>query len=277
MPVSISYSASPIADDEGNVMGVVLILKDLTSQREVEAESKIREMAMASSINALCMTDLHGRIKHANFQFCRLWECGEEVLGSRAFEVCGLESRRAEIEASLSDEGRWTGETSSKRKDGKDLFVRLSANTIRDRLGRPISIMYSFVNITDLKKAKEELRNYLGKLIRIDDKTDKIEEDLYQNFELAERSMERLGIILSEHSAGNFGSEAVRCLEVTKDAMNRTGSLLDELLKSSLPLSFYISLINLYQIKIDDFSNSKEILADNIQIPCSIISKSQRT
>ena len=257
--VSTSYSASPIADDQGNVMGVVLILKDLTSQREVEAESKIREMAMASSINALCMTDLHGIIKHANSQFCRFWECGEDVLGSRAFEVCGLESKCSDIEASLRYEGIWAGETSSRKKDGKDRFIRLSANTIRDRLGRPISIMYSFVDITDLKKAKGELRNYLGKLIKIDDKTDKIEEDLSQNFELAERSMERLSVILSEHSDGNRGSEAVRCLELTKDAMNRTGSLLDELLKSSLPLSFYILLINLYQIKIDDFSNSKEI------------------
>ncbi len=119
--------------------------------------------------------------------------------------------------------------------------------------------MYSFVDVTDLRNAKEELRKYLGKLRRIDGKTDEIGEGLSQNFELAEKSIDRLSAILSEHYAGAIEGEAVRCLADTKEAMSRTGSLIDELLKSSLPLSFYISLINLYQLRIEDFNNSKEI------------------
>lgn len=258
--ISISYAASPIADDGGNVMGVVLVLKDLTSQREVETESKIREMAMDSSINALCITDLEGRIGHVNSQFCRLWDCKEEeITGRQALDVCEIGSSRFDIEAALREGGRWTGETIAKKKDGNYIFVRLSADNIRDRLGRPISIMYSFVDITDLRKAKEELRKYLSKLRRIDDQTDEIEENLSRNFELAEKSIERLAAILSEHCAGSLDGEAARCLADTKDAMNTTGSLIEELLKSSLPLSFYISLINLYQLRIEDFTNSKEI------------------
>ncbi len=93
----------------------------------------------------------------------------------------------------------------------------------------------------------------------MDDKTDKIEEDLSSNFELAQKSMESLNAIISDRSAVNLDSEVVKCLEDTKDAMTRMGSLIDELLRSSLPLSFYISLINLYQLKIDDFSNLKDI------------------
>ncbi len=85
-----------------------------------------------------------------------------------------------------------------------------------------------------------------------------MEERLSQNFELAERSIERLSAILSGHCAGVMDGEA-RCLSDTKEAMSITGSLIDKLLKSSLPLSFYISLINLYQLRIEDFTNPKEI------------------
>jgi hypothetical protein len=50
----------------------------------------------------------------------------------------------------------------------------------------------------------------------MDDKTDKIEEDLSGNFELAEKSMERLDAIISEHGAVNLDSEVVKCLGDTK-------------------------------------------------------------
>ncbi len=149
--VPIDYIASPIADVQGVVMGVVLILKDLTSQRVAEIESKIRDTAMASSINALCITDINGTIKYANAPFYELWGYRpEEVIGRSASEIYQMDAKLSEIETSLSEKGRWTGETAAIRKDGTNFFAKLSVNDIYDHLGRPVYIAYSFMDITNL-------------------------------------------------------------------------------------------------------------------------------
>ncbi len=70
-------------------------------------------------------------------------------------------SRRSAIEASCARAEGGPGERSAKKKDGNDIFVR-PVDNVRDRLGRSISIMYSFVDATDLRNAKEELRKYLA-------------------------------------------------------------------------------------------------------------------
>ena len=75
-------------------MGMVLILKDLTSQREAEIESKIRDTAMASSINALCITDINGIIKYVNAPFNELWGYRDEsVIGRSASEICRMDTK----------------------------------------------------------------------------------------------------------------------------------------------------------------------------------------
>ena len=92
--VPVDYAASPISDVKGDVMGMVLVLKDLTSQREAEIESKIREVAMASSVNAICITDLHGMIKYVNAPFYELWGFKEdEVIGSLASDICQMDGK----------------------------------------------------------------------------------------------------------------------------------------------------------------------------------------
>jgi hypothetical protein len=98
----------------------------------------------------------------------------------------------------------------------------------------------------------------LAKLHRTDIKTNEISEDLSRNFNTAEESIKRLQAILSRDHAHIIDDEATKCLADTRDAMDRTGTLIKELIQSSLPLSFYISLIELYQLKIEDFSDSND-------------------
>jgi len=256
--VPVDYAASPISDVKGDVMGMVLILKDLTSQREAEIESKIREVAMASSVNAICITDLHGIIKYVNAPFYELWGYKEDdVIGSLATEICQMNGKISKIEASLNKKGKWVGEMEAIRKDGTNFFVKLSANNICDRLGRPTYIVYSFDDITNLKRAKEDLKKYIAKLQKTDVETDEISEDLSRNFRLADESLQRLHAILLEDDTYKDG-EVNKYLADTRDSIDKATNLIEELLRSSLPLSFYISLIGLYQLRIEDFDEFKE-------------------
>ncbi len=47
--------------------------------------------------------------------------------------------------------------------------------------------------------------------------------------------------------------EVDKCLAETKDSIERVGDLVEELELSSVPYSLYISLIALYQLKVEDF------------------------
>jgi PAS domain S-box-containing protein len=252
--VPVEYSVSPIIDIHAVEMGTVLVFKDMTVQREAEAESKIREMAMASCINSLLITDMQGLIKYVNAPFYELWGYGAgEVIGEKVSNVCRIDKGLGEIEDSLREEGKWIGETAAAKKDGTDFFVHIEVNSVKDRMGRPIYIMFSFADITKLKKAKEELKKCTSRLHRSDVEAGEIAENLSKNFERAHESIQRLHAILSKDYAHIVDGEAGRCLEDTKNAMDKTGKLIEEFLQSNLPLSFYISLIELYQLKIEDF------------------------
>ena len=163
----------------------------------------------------------------------------------------------SKIEASLSNKGKWIGEMEAIRRDGTNFFVKLSANNIYDRLGRPIYIVYSFADITNLKKAKEELKKYIAKLQKTDVETDEISEDLSRNFRLADESLQRLHTILLKDNTYKDG-DVDKYLADTRNSIDKATNLIEELLRSSLPLSFYISLIGLYQLRIEDFDESKE-------------------
>ncbi len=257
--VPIDYIASPIADVQGVVMGVVLILKDQTSQRVAEIESKIRDTAMASSINALCITDINGTIKYVNAPFYELWGFKEdEVIGKLASEICRRDAKFSEIEIALHNKGRWTGEPAAVRKDGTNFFAKLSVNNIYDHLGRPIYIVYSFVDITNLKKAQEELKKYITKLQKTDVRTDELAEELSRNFKLSYELMLKLYTLLSNDPAYKYG-EIAKCLAETKESIDMVGNLVEELELCSLPYSLYLSLIALYQLKVEDFGKKKEI------------------
>ena len=196
--VPVDYIASPISDVQGVVMGVVLILKDLTSQREAEIESKIRDTAMASSINALCITDINGFIKYVNASFYEFWGYRDEsVIGRSASEICRMVAKFFEIETVLSERGKWIGETTAIRKDGTKFFAKLSVNNIYDRLGRPVYMAYSFIDITNLKKAQEELKKYITKLQKTDVRTAELAEELSRNFKSGYESTLRLYTLLS--------------------------------------------------------------------------------
>lgn len=255
--IPIEYIATPIADVQGVIMGAVLVLKDLTSQRQAEIESKIRDTAMASSINALCIADMNGKIKYANPPFYDLWGYGSgEVIGRTVSEVQSMNVKLSEIETALSERGRWTGETAAIRRDGTKFFAKLSTNNIYDRLGRPIYIAYSFVDITDLKRAQEELKKYVMMLQRTDVKTDELAEELSKDFRLCFEMIQKLYALLPKDSA-NKGEEADKCLAETKELIDKLGNLVEELEVYSLPYSLYVSLIALYELKIEDFG--KEI------------------
>lgn len=255
--VPVDYVAAPIADAHGDIMGIVLILKDQTPQRDAEIASRIRDITMASSINALCITDLNGCIKYANAPFCRLWGYeAEGVLGKLISETCLTDPMLTEVYDSIRDIGKWIGEAEARREDGMKFFLKLSVNNVCDRLGRPIYVAYSFIDITDLKRAQEELKKYINELNKTDAKTDELAVDLSTNLKSCFEKISELYDFLSKDSSED--SEAAKYLAEIRESIDLVCGMIEELELCSLPYSLYISLIALYQQKVEDFGKNMD-------------------
>ena len=121
---------------------------------------KIKDSAIASSINAIAIADLDGKLTYVNPLFLRLWgyEDEKKVLGKPAVEFWQTAEKALEVMEALREKGDWIGELVAKRKDGSLFDVQLSASLVADEAGKPLCMMASFVDITERKRAEEALR-----------------------------------------------------------------------------------------------------------------------
>ncbi len=155
----------PLEHNPSHFLGLG-IAYDITGQKQAEKELRIKESAIASSINAIAMTDLEGRIAYVNPSALRLWgyEDQDEVLGRPASEFMELTSEPTGLAETLYESGGWVGEMVAIRKDGSPLDVQLSASLVTDEAGEPICTLASFIDISERKEAEEALRKSEEKL-----------------------------------------------------------------------------------------------------------------
>lgn len=115
--------------------------------------------AAESSISAIGMTDLEGRLIYVNESAAKLWgyDDKQEMIGRFLPEFWEGGQIFKTIEE-LHCKGHSKGEDIAKHKNGSLLDVQYSANLIRDEQGEPLAMFGSFVNITKRKKAQRASR-----------------------------------------------------------------------------------------------------------------------
>ncbi len=142
---------------------VLSYVSDITDRKLTEIDLKIKDSAMATSINGIVILDLEGKVTYVNPSFLRIWgfDSEKEVLGKSLLEITDA-SEKAEAAALMREsrqKGMWQGVLEGMRfKDGAGYAVLLSANTVTNEAGEPTHSMASFVDIVDLKRTEEALR-----------------------------------------------------------------------------------------------------------------------
>ncbi len=133
---------------------------DITDRKQVEEELRVKEQAMASSINAFVLADLVGKLTYVNPAFLRLWSYKheDEVLGRSVLELWEQSERAATIINKLSEQGSYEGELVARRSDGKLFNIHLLATMVYAVNGKPQNMMASFIDITERKQAEEKIR-----------------------------------------------------------------------------------------------------------------------
>ena|GEM_PF-737511 len=158
---------TPVRDEKGNNVGVLGIFRDISEQKKAEEALRIRDSAMASSINGIAIADREGKLTYVNNSFLKMWGYSEaeELLGKSAVEFWRDKDKASEVIRALREKGSWIGELKGIRKDGSEFDVQASGSGVADEGGRPVCMMASFVDVTQARLREEQLTALREKMV----------------------------------------------------------------------------------------------------------------
>jgi PAS domain S-box-containing protein len=173
--VPVESGGSPIIDDKGEVIGVVLVFRDITERRRAQEAEILREtnarleMAMCGSNVGVWEIDMpDGDYRNGIARFSNIWEwLGYEgkapLLNHDGYMSVVHPEERAATEGAMQrflahPEGVFEIENRLLHHDGTDRKVLVRGTARRDASGKPVRFVGSLVDITELKHAEQELR-----------------------------------------------------------------------------------------------------------------------
>jgi PAS domain S-box-containing protein len=171
----IDDSAAPIRCQEGEIVGCVLVFRDVTERRRLEKENASRLVAarllasiVESSEDAIVSKSLDGIIQTWNAAAERIFGyLAEEVIG-RHINILIPSDRQDEEEMIISriraGERVEHFDTVRRRKDGQHIPVSLTISPVKDDKGKVIGASKIARDITDRKQAEIALRQLAADL-----------------------------------------------------------------------------------------------------------------
>jgi two-component system cell cycle sensor histidine kinase/response regulator CckA len=155
----VQVRANVITEHDGQPIGIIASLLDITEAEANANALRVRELAMLTSLNGMAIADPDGRITWANPAFARMWgyETVGEVLGADALAfIDGNGGPR--ILGEMLASGTWQGEATGRRRDGSTFDLLVAASVVRDDDDdRVRQLMASAVDITEAKRMQSQL------------------------------------------------------------------------------------------------------------------------
>jgi PAS domain S-box-containing protein len=135
----------------------------------LEAETditKLKAKALDSTVTAMAITDLEGKVLYANRAFAELWglEEKDEPAGSLITDYLSDEAQSERILSAIKGRGDWQDEVELSNKRGKRREVSISATTITED-NKPVARTVSFDDITKIKEKAETITRQAKQLV----------------------------------------------------------------------------------------------------------------
>jgi PAS domain S-box-containing protein len=179
----IDDRAAPIRDSDNQVIGCVLIFRDITDRRRLEKENAERLAAarflasiVESSEDVIVAKTLEGVIQTWNAAAERMFEySADEAIGKHISLIIPenrLDEER-EILARLHAGQRIEHfETVRRKKGGDPIHISLTVSPIKDEAGNVVGASKIARDITDRKEAEEKIYHLLAELKQADRRKD---------------------------------------------------------------------------------------------------------
>jgi PAS domain S-box-containing protein len=168
-PAVVSVTA--LRDDQGGIIGYLLIGTDNTARKQVEAErmlldQRVRDQQfytrslIESNIDALITTDPRGIITDVNKQMEALTGCTRDELIGAPFKDYFTDPERAEagIKLVLGESKVTDYELTARARDGKETVVSYNATTFHDRDRKLQGVFAAARDVTERKRYEQSLQ-----------------------------------------------------------------------------------------------------------------------
>ncbi|MFH1123046.1 MAG: PAS domain S-box protein, partial [Pseudomonadota bacterium] len=196
----IRASERPVFE-KNRVIGSRGVATDITKQKWAEERLHLLSEAVRQSSEGISLSDLEGTLLFINKAFAEMHGYKpEQLIGKHVsiFHTRDQMSAIEEAEQQVRKTGRFAGEISRIRRDGTPFLGLMHNSLLRGTSGRPIGVMSLLLDISDLKKAEEALRENQADLERrVDERTAelvKVKEDLTSELKRRQETMSHLVI-----------------------------------------------------------------------------------
>jgi len=159
----IADSCAPIRDRDANVIGAVLVFRDVTGEYAVQQALRDQQFytrsLIESNIDALMTTDPFGIITDVNQQMVALTGCSRDELIGTPFKNYFTDPERAKIGIKrVLNEKRVTDyQLTARDRGGKETVVSYNAATIYDRDGKLQGVFAAARDITERYRLEQVL------------------------------------------------------------------------------------------------------------------------
>ena len=152
----------PVTNQHGKIKYFMTINEEITKRKEMEEKLRVKENAILSSINAIVLTNLSGKITYVNPSFLKMWSFDSEkkILGKPVFSLWKKGGQYVRIMDTVVKDGGWLGEVIARSDNGRLFPVQMSASIVKDENNQPLSIMASFVDITKQKRMEKNFKKF---------------------------------------------------------------------------------------------------------------------
>ena len=158
-PMQIEGDYICMYDAEGRISGHFGIQRDVTERKRVEEKNREQAALLDIATDAIIVRDLEDQVLFWNKGAERVYGwTKDDILGRKAVERIYRQHSTLyeEARALLLQKGEWRGEMPQVTKDGKEIIVESHATLMRDRDGKPQSILFVNTDITERKQLERQ-------------------------------------------------------------------------------------------------------------------------
>ena len=148
---------------------IVAVDRDISQRKKMEEKLVLFSKAVEETMDGVQITDLSGYIVYSNRAVKEIYGYSQEELFGRHVNEMNVDPdyARREIIPRIRKAGRWTGELMVRHKEGREFPVWLTASIIKGAKGEPLAMVGVVRDVTEHKKAEEELRRHREHLVEM--------------------------------------------------------------------------------------------------------------
>jgi diguanylate cyclase (GGDEF)-like protein/PAS domain S-box-containing protein len=149
-------------DEKGQPLRMCGTARNIMGTRAADREHRIAQEVIRSMTEALTVTDLEFRFVSVNPAFTRMTGWREHEVIGRVASILNCSQHPPEhylaMREALERNGHWRGELWQRRKDNEEFLCWLELTEVRDASGARTHFVGVLNDITDRKRAEQELR-----------------------------------------------------------------------------------------------------------------------